>query len=281
MKLEHTFTRNNVTFGTDVAPVDDTYLTNDNVFNAPQYGVFSEPISSIALAYDGPVAAPDTSVVLYLWDEETTAWYQFASTTIPAGEIHYIALPNIIDRKDSRRASRISVAIVASPADVAPAGDYTFAMSSSTDQVGGGDSSAALAAIIALLTTIDGKIVAPEGTPEDMSGTRSSDGTTTTYMEMDPDSRWSLQFIPTNPDGSTSTLTVLQSNEDTGDETTATYTDVTDKFFGVSGFTTAGWYEPELPTGCIFLRIDVTVSGHTGIPSDPTWDLFAYKRNNS
>lgn len=428
MKLEYQFTRDDTDFGLDAVPDAAAYLAEDNVFNAPQYGVMSEPIASIAFAYEGPLGAPDAEVDLYLWDEFSELWYLFNSDTVPAGEIHYISLPNIIDRKDSRAVNKISVAVVANPAAAAPVGDYYFTMSSSTDQ----NSAGAFGDIIALLTaievdttsidgdttaiaastaSIDGKIENPmpvegatavgavpasdpldlgavvldadpgaytdgdvqrlrldslgrlivtngtasliiEGvdadddavtvnpivtggvyyadptldtiddgdvgymllnelrmlvtelrtydsasdadrnvpvwnptdlwTPEDLSGDTDEDGTTSYYVSLEENSRWSLQFIPGYVSTETITLTVHQSNEDDDDITARTYTDVTNTFFGTTGFTTENWVEIEAPTRAKSLRVDVEITDYdAGEPSDPSWDLWLMKGSNS
>lgn len=411
MRLDYSFTRTNAEIGGDAVPTDDTYLTNDNVFFAPQYGVASEPIASMVFAYDGPAGGPDLAASFYMWDEESGQWYLFGDDTISLGEVHYIPLPNIIDRKESRQDSRIAVAIVITSADPVPAGDYEFSFASSTGAVMSFASViAALAAIQALVTSIDSKIENPmpvEGatavgdvpvsdpldlgavvldadpapytdgdiqrlrlddlgrlivtdpsaspqiqgidadddpvtvnpvvvggvyyadpsadpiddgdvgyfllndermqvfedraydsasdanknlpvwnptdlwSPEDLSGSATADGTESYYVALEENSRWSLQYIPSNPDGSTSTLEVFQSNEDDPDITARTYTEVTSTFFGTGGFTSETWIEIELPTRALSLRVDVTVSGYTGAPGDPEWSLWLVKGGNS
>ena len=137
MKLEYSFTRTDVTL-VDAVPVDAAYLTNDNVFHAPQYGVNAEPIEAVALAYHGPVAATALNAQFYLWDENTTQWYLFATQAIVAESIVYVSLPNVIDRQDSRGISRISVAVVIGSPDPVVAGDYEFALASATAVCCGG-----------------------------------------------------------------------------------------------------------------------------------------------
>jgi len=173
MKLEHVFTRTDATIGTDAVPTDAAYLLLDNVFHAPQYGPHTEPLESIALAYNGPALAPDASVSLYLWDEQTEEWYLFADAhTLPAGEVHFIPLPNIIDRKDSRASSRMDVAIVVSLEDQPPAGDYEFAASSATAGAGGGGG--AIEEPVSIEgTTLEG--AAPLTLPLDIAITRDAD----------------------------------------------------------------------------------------------------------
>jgi len=431
MKLEYQFTRDETDFGTDFAPADDTYLTNTNVFHAPQYGVFSEPVGSIAFAYEAPLLVPSAVVSFFLWDEESELWYLFATDTIPSGHIHYISLPNIIDRQDSRSRNRIDVAVVAEPegGGPVPAGDYLFTMASSTESSSLGVITA-LAAIEALLiaieadttaieadtssiaasaTSIDGKIENPmpvEGatavgdvptsdpldlgavvldadpaayvdgdiqrlrldsfgrlivtdpsaspqiqgidadydpvtvnpvvmggvyyadptadtiddgdvgytllnelrmlvvedraydaasdanrvipvwnptdlwTPEDLSGTATADGTTSYYVSLEENSRWSLQFIPHEDATEVITLEVYQSNENDPDITARTYTEVTDTFFGAGGFTAENWIEIENPTRALSMRVDVSVDGWVG-PGASEWDLWLVKGGNS
>jgi hypothetical protein len=110
--------------------------------------------------------------------------------------------------------------------------------------------------------------------PEDLSGSTGANGTTTYYVSMDSFIRWSLQFIPSTSGTSTFALTVAQSNEDVDDPSTATYLDVTNTFFGVASFTTSAWIEPENPTSCKWLRIQVTVDNYG---TDALWDLFCRK----
>jgi hypothetical protein len=64
----------------------------------------------------------------------------------------------MIDRKASRQASRISVAIVASPGGATPAGDYLFSMSSATHQTSAGVSGL-LSQIVTLLNNIYGSVI--------------------------------------------------------------------------------------------------------------------------
>lgn len=428
MKLEYQFTRTDANFGLDLTPNNEAYLTNDNVFHAPQYGVFSEPVGSVAFAYEGPVLAPDADVAFYLWDEQSSGWYLFATDTIPAGEIHYIPLPNIIDRQDSRSRNRIDVAVVASPAAAAPAGDYNFTMASSTENSSlsvvaaledieailidiEADTTAIEAdtnAIAASTASIDGKLENPmpvegataegaapasdpldlgavvqdadpgpwvdgnirrlrldsqgrlivtngtsslavEGvdadddpatvnpivvggvyysdptadpiddgdvgytllnelrmlvtelrtydaasdadrnvpvwnptdlwTAEDLSGTATADGTQSYYVSLEENSRWSIQFIPAPSAAEVITLEVFQSNEDDPDITARTYTDVTNTFFGVGGFTAEEWIEIVNPTRAKSLRVDVTVSGYTAGTS--AWSVWLMKGGNS
>jgi hypothetical protein len=176
MKLEHVFTRTDATIGLDAVPTDAAYLLLDNVFHAPQYGPHTEPLESIALAYNGPALAPDATVNLYLWDAQTEEWYLFASAhLLPAGEVHFIPLPNIIDRKDSRATNRIDVAIVVSLEDKPPAGDYEFAASSATAGAGGGGGGGgAIDEPISVEgTTLEG--AAPLTLPLDIAVTRDAD----------------------------------------------------------------------------------------------------------
>jgi hypothetical protein len=117
-------------------------------------------------------------------------------------------------------------------------------------------------------------------TPEDLSSSLGGDGTVTKYVVMEPNSRWSLQFIPNIVDGETQTLEIAQSNEDTGDVSTATYTDVGSVFFGAPGsFTTEKWIEPVGGTACLILRVQVSVSNYSS--GTPSWSVFAFKRSNS
>ena len=428
MKLEYQFSRTDATFGLDLTPNNEAYLVNDNVFHAPQYGVFSEPVGSIAFAYEGPVLAPDADLEFYLWDDTSDHWYFFASDTIAAGEIHYIPLPNIIDRQDSRSRNRIDVAVIASPAGAVPGGDYNFTMASSTENSSlsivaaledieailvdiEADTTAIEAdttAIAASTASIDGKLENPmpvqgataegaapasdpldlgavvqdadlgpwvdgnirrlrldsegrlmvtngsssltvEGvdadddpvtvnpivvggvyysdptadpiddgdvgytllnelrmlvtelrtydaasdadrnipvwnetdlwTPEDLSGSATADGTTSYYVALEENSRWSLQYIPTEAASEVITVEIYQSNEDDPDITARTYTEVTNTFFGTGGYTAEYWIEIENPTRALSMRVDVTVSGYTAGTSQ--WSLWLVKGGNS
>jgi hypothetical protein len=156
MKLDHVITRTELTFGTDAIPTDALYLDNDNVFFAPQYGPNAEPLEALAVAYSAPVAAPDVVLNFYLWDEETTTWYLFGNVnaTWTLGDVHWVTLPNIIDRKDSRAQSRMAVAVVAAPGAPLPAGDYRIGLASSTSSTGE-ETIGWLAIIAALLGSID------------------------------------------------------------------------------------------------------------------------------
>lgn len=163
MKLEKSFLRSvpagvNPALGSDVAPTDAAYLANDNVFRCPQYGPDAKPINAVALAYDAPVSllgqAPDLTFNLYLWDEFTEEWYEFGTVDIGPGQIKFIALPNLVDRKDSRQVSRIAVAFVCDPPVDPLAGDYEFSSSAVTG-VSSLDPSA-FAGIVAELTLIKG-----------------------------------------------------------------------------------------------------------------------------
>lgn len=132
MKLEYQFTRDEASFGTDAVPTNSAYLANDNVFHAPMYGAL-KPLRSVAVAYQGPAGAVDALAELYLYDQVSDAWYLFASDTIASGSIHYVPLPNIVDRQDSRGRRFIDVAVVLRPNGVAVAGTYTFSLASSTE----------------------------------------------------------------------------------------------------------------------------------------------------
>lgn len=120
----------------------------------------------------------------------------------------------------------------------------------------------------------------PDGwAPVDLSSSLGADGTVTKYLVMLPANRVSLQFIPTKAAAETIALTLAVSNEDTGDVTTQTYTDVTTDLTGAASITAESVIEPELPISTITLRVQVTVSGWTAGTS--AWDLFAVKGNNS
>jgi hypothetical protein len=409
MKLEYYFDRTEATFGTDPVPANAAYLARDNVFHAPQYGVYSEPVASLAVAYEAPAGAGDATLELYLWDDQRDRWYLFATDDLPNGEIHYISLPNIIDRQDSRARNRIDVAIVAGTDGATPAGTYTLTMSSSTGQVQNfGDLIALLTTIAGDTTSLDSKIENPmpvEGatavgdvptsdpldlgavvldadpapytdgdiqrlrlddvgrlivtdpsaspqiqgidadddpvtvnpivvggvyysdptadtiddgdvgyallnelrmlvvedraydaasdanrnipvwnptdlwTPEDLSGSATADGTESYYVSLEENSRWSLQYIPSEGSTEVITLEVYQSNENDPDITARTYTEVTSTFFGAGGFTAETWLEIENPTRALSLRVDVSVSGSTGATSE--WDLWLVKGGNS
>lgn len=116
-------------------------------------------------------------------------------------------------------------------------------------------------------------------TPEDLSGTRGSDGTTSYYVALEENRKWSLQFIPTEAAAEVITVTVWQSNEDLADITARTYTNVTQTFFGTTGFVDETWIEPEHITQAKSLRFDVTVTGWTAGTS--AWDGFFMKGSNS
>ena len=90
-----------------------------------------------------------------------------------------------------------------------------------------------------------------------------ADGTVTKYVSMSGYLRWSIQYAITHAAAEVATLTVAQSNDEVDDPTTATYQDVTNTFFGVAGYTTASWIEPENPTACVWLRVQVTVTAWT------------------
>lgn len=174
MKLEKSFVRvapivvnpGDVVLGTDAIPTDAAYLALTNVFRCPQYGPDAKPINAVALAYDGPLGAPDLTFTMYLWDEFSLEWFEFGTVDIVVGQIKYISLPNVIDRKDTRQVSRIAVAFVSSNPLAPAAGTYTF-LTSAVTGVSSLDPSA-FAGIVAVLnliladtTSIDGKLENP------------------------------------------------------------------------------------------------------------------------
>lgn len=173
MKLEKSFVRvvpvvnpGDILLGSDLAPTDAAYLALTNVFRCPQYGPDSKPINAVALAYDGPALAPDLTFTMYLWDEFSSEWFAFGTVDIVVGQIKYISLPNVIDRKDTRQVSRIAVAFVSSNPLAPPPGTYTF-LTSAVTGVSSLDPSA-FAGIVAVLnliladtTSIDGKLENP------------------------------------------------------------------------------------------------------------------------
>lgn len=112
------------------------------------------------------------------------------------------------------------------------------------------------------------------GTPETLDSTLGADGTVSKYVAMRGKLRWSLHFVPTAAAAEVIALTVLQSNDDVDDPTTATYIDVTNEFFGVGSFTAAAWIEPEFPTKCVWLKVLVTVTGWTAGTS--AWKIQAH-----
>jgi hypothetical protein len=90
-----------------------------------------------------------------------------------------------------------------------------------------------------------------------------ANGTVTQYVSMSGYLRWSIQYAITHAAAEVATLTVAQSNNEVDDPTTATYQDVTNTFFGVAGFTANAWIEPENPTACVWLRVQVVVTDWT------------------
>lgn len=153
MKLEYTITRDEATIGTDAVPVDDTYLANDNVWRCPNYGPAPDALEAVAVAYAAPEGAPDAVVDLYYWDELTEEWYRFADTTVPMGEVRYPALPNIVERMDSRTWSTIHVAVVVRAMVDPPEGDYEITVAASIGYQGV-DLGGTLAGVIAVLASI-------------------------------------------------------------------------------------------------------------------------------
>ena len=111
---------------------------------------------------------------------------------------------------------------------------------------------------------------------EDLSGSQDdSDLTYNYYIDMQGYSFFSLQYIPSG-DGY-KTLTVHASNENVADITSATYTDVTNDFFGSSSFTTERWLERDTTISMKYLRVDVAVTGMSGGDS-ALWSLFLTKK---
>ena len=116
-------------------------------------------------------------------------------------------------------------------------------------------------------------------TPEDLSGTAGADGTTSYYVALEENSRYSLQYVPAPANDELITVTLHQSNEDDPDITARTYTDITQTFWGVLGFTEESWVETESPTRAKSMRVDVTVSGWTA--GTTVWTLYLVKGGNS
>jgi len=141
MQIEFRFSRDNTTLGTDVAPVDETYLTNDNVFHAPRYGPASEPKTGLVFAYqyDGAGTPPTVDVVAYFYDSQDQVWYQFAVLDVQEGEAEYIPFPTTVDRSEDRQLQKTYVAFVVEPVGAVPAGDYYFASSSVVGGAGDAD----------------------------------------------------------------------------------------------------------------------------------------------
>jgi hypothetical protein len=266
----------NPALGSDTAPTVAADLAGTNVFKTTVNTNGTTQRIAIGYQYTGAGPAPSLAVKGYIYDGTSETWFTVDSlgVTLTAGDIAFLPVAQLIDTPQvdggdpyNSRTDTIEFALVVTLAGGEPNGDYTFLMGSDVSDMP--DEAGAAVSV---------SVAAVDGTPEDKSGTRASNGTETEYLELGPDTRWSLQFVPTNPDGSTSTLTLWQSNDDTGDPTTAQYTPITNTFFGYAGYTEEAWIEPELPTTAVYLRMDVTVSGYTGAPSDPTWKLLANKR---
>ena len=116
---------------------------------------------------------------------------------------------------------------------------------------------------------------------EDLSDSQAdSDATISKYVDFQGFSFFSIQLIISG-DGYAD-LTMFVSNEDVSDITSATYTNVTQDFFGASSFGTSTgfsdvWLERDTPCSCKFIRIDITTNGLGG--GDTSYfDIFFMKK---
>jgi len=130
MQLEFTFSRTEATIGGDAVPVDDNYLTNDNVFVAPRYAQPSEPKTGLLVGFQGEAGAGPIGVDVYFYDAASGLWFLFGHDSIELGEVCYIQFPTTIDRSTDRQFQKVPVAIVTTAPDPVPEGDYTIYASS-------------------------------------------------------------------------------------------------------------------------------------------------------
>lgn len=122
--------------GSDVQPVDSSYLTQDNVYKGPLANTTGEPVKRFIVAYAGPPGAIDLSAKVFMREEETDLWFAVgAPILIKASEMNYFDLP-ILANSVGNASNSIEVAVVVVvDFGVPPDGTYLFALA---PDIGGG-----------------------------------------------------------------------------------------------------------------------------------------------
>lgn len=123
----------NKALGSDVAPTDATYLTNDNVFTTRLNSTNGYPVNRVVIGCNAPSGASAIAVMVYVYEDVSKKWFPLTDTAqniTPNGGFLFFRHPTLIDtpqvRGDTSNPGSLEVAIVVSLPTTAPDGDYLF-----------------------------------------------------------------------------------------------------------------------------------------------------------
>lgn len=126
------------TLGSDAAPTNAAYLTNDNVYACDRFGPGGEAKNSFVLEYDyvGAGVPVPLYASVFVYDTGRARWFLVGAKWLEPLAITAIPLFNVIDRsKATRGLEVVHMALVISDRAEAPDGDYTFGIASATNDV--------------------------------------------------------------------------------------------------------------------------------------------------
>ena len=122
------------TLGTDSAPTSAPSKLSDNQISGTLNNINGFPIQRFAMAVSAPNGSAAVPITVYMYEEETAAWYSCGAKSVTPGTIAYFDQPTLGQcgkqggYNQSYSPGALDLCIVASAPVGAPDGTYRFAM---------------------------------------------------------------------------------------------------------------------------------------------------------